>query len=365
MTQQSRAQNLFYEALDTFTRKQHRDTFQVLLHLFLQARGKPHPHYSQVKSPAALSRFLNKYTWNLRSLIRVLRRQALQAIWSYLEHHRGRQPLLELVIDLTTLEKAGQFEGLDDWMHVYHAQQGVHLVVLYLCVGPLRFPWAFQVWRGKGTPSPQQLALKLLRLVPACLVQALRVRVLADGGFESREFMEGVRARGFELVVGVRCNRKLKDGTRVRDQTYRGRRVELRGLKVPMWLSWVWLPRAEGFEQRFVLSSVPMSGQHLARSGKRRWRIEGFFKTAKGRFGLERFGQGTKRGVFRYLWLSLLAYVLSHLEQLAEDAPGLPDWGQLAKQVRLTLLAWVRRLELQLELDELDAVLEQGKFNAT
>ncbi|WP_157448823.1 hypothetical protein [Deinococcus peraridilitoris] len=40
---------------------------------------------------------------------------------------------------------------------------------------------------------------------------------------------------------------------------------------------------------------------------------------AKGRFGLDRFVPGTKRDVFRYLWLSLLAYLLSHVEQLAED----------------------------------------------
>jgi IS4 transposase len=34
--------------------------------------------------------------------------------------------------------------------------------------------------------------------------------------------------------------------------------------------------------------------------GKRRWRIEVFFKTIKGRFGLERFAQHSKKGVLRW-----------------------------------------------------------------
>jgi hypothetical protein len=31
----------------------------------------------------------------------------------------------------------------------------------------------------------------------------------------------------------------------------------------------------------------------------------------KGRFGLARFGQGTRQGVYRYLLLSLLAFTLA------------------------------------------------------
>jgi hypothetical protein len=40
--------------------------------------------------------------------------------------------------------------------------------------------------------------------------------------------------------------------------------------------------------------------------------IEGWFKTAKHRFGLHRFGQQTLVGVYRWLVLSLIAYLLAH-----------------------------------------------------
>jgi hypothetical protein len=55
----------------------------------------------------------------------------------------------------------------------------------------------------------------------------------------------------------------------------------------------------------------------MARWGKRRWQIEGFFKTSKHRFGLHRFEQGTRTGVYRWLALSLLAFVLAHGAHLA------------------------------------------------
>lgn len=44
------------------------------------------------------------------------------------------------------------------------------------------------------------------------------------------------------------------------------------------------------------------------RWGKRRWQIEGWFKTAKHRFGLHRFGQGTLLGMYRWIILSLIAF---------------------------------------------------------
>jgi hypothetical protein len=38
-------------------------------------------------------------------------------------------------------------------------------------VGDWRVPWSFRVWRGKGHPSPAQLACKLLATVPQSLVK--------------------------------------------------------------------------------------------------------------------------------------------------------------------------------------------------
>ncbi|NEQ27897.1 MAG: hypothetical protein F6K28_54675 [Microcoleus sp. SIO2G3] len=60
------------------------------------------------------------------------------------------------------------------------------------------------------------------------------------------------------------------------------------------------------------------------------------------RFGLHRFGQGTLLGVYRWLVLSLISYILTHWAYLstaiAEKPPrftiataSLPDWGQAAE----------------------------------
>lgn len=51
-----------------------------MLGLFLQAEGRPLPEYSQVKSPSALSRFLNEYRWSTRQVIRTLRHQVCQRL---------------------------------------------------------------------------------------------------------------------------------------------------------------------------------------------------------------------------------------------------------------------------------------------
>ncbi|WP_161884250.1 transposase, partial [Deinococcus alpinitundrae] len=93
--------------------------------------------------------------------------------------------------------------------------------------------------------------------------------------------------------------------------------------------------------------------------GKRRWKIEALFKTLKSRFGFGKFGQQTKRGVLRFLCLSLLSFLLCHFEFLDRPDPGdpaWPDWGKLARYVRQKFLAEVRLAELSLEMDQLNAV---------
>ncbi|WP_161881420.1 hypothetical protein [Deinococcus alpinitundrae] len=145
-------------------------------------------------------------------------------------------------MDLTSLEKTGKFAELADWVHTFNSVYGVHLVVLYLCCGALRLPWAFQVWRGKGSPSPAQLALKLLRTVPATLLAGKRrPRLYADGGVERAELIQGVLTRGLDIVVGVRCTRKLEDGRQLCDLMVRGSLVKPTGLDQAMRVSWVWL----------------------------------------------------------------------------------------------------------------------------
>lgn len=76
-----------------------------------------------------------------------------------------------------------------------------------------------------------------------------------------------------------------------------------------------------------------MSPAHIVCWGKRRWRIEGFFKTAKSRFSLERFGRGTRIGVYRYLLLRMISYLLAHWGHLSHESGRFPQWGTAARTI--------------------------------
>lgn len=150
----------------------------------------------------------------------------------------GRRPILQVIIDLTTLEKRGKFKALNGLIRVYGGKRGLHLVVIYLVAGQWRLPWSFRVYRGKDTPSPAQLGLRLVRGLPKALTQCFEVLVLVDTAFGSIGFLEGVRKMKYHVIAGVRCDRKLEDGRSVAQLHKRGQQVRLVGLKFPVSLSW-------------------------------------------------------------------------------------------------------------------------------
>ena len=76
-------------------------------------------------------------------------------------------------------EKRGKFKAFNDLIKVYNGKRGLHLVVVYLVIGRWRIPWNFRVWRGKGTASPAQLGLKLVKRLPPCLTQRFETIILA------------------------------------------------------------------------------------------------------------------------------------------------------------------------------------------
>ena len=240
--------------------------------------------------------------------------------------------MLQLIIDLTTLEKRGKFKPFEHLISVYNGKRGLHLVVLYLVVGRWRVPWSFRVWRGKGTPSPTQLAFKLVKGVPKSLTEHFQVMILADTAFGSADFLNGVRKFKYHAITGVRYDRLLVDGRCLKQLHLRGQQVRLVGLKFPVSVSWYYLKRDNAkLEKRFVLSTKPLKASTITWYGRRRWQIEGWFKTAKHRFGLHRFGQGTLLGVYRWLVLSLIAYILAHWAYLSLATTDLPDWGEAAQ----------------------------------
>lgn len=361
-TMTTHAQKLVYDLLDRMPTDHQRASLKTMLALFLEARGAALPEHAERKSPSALSRFLNLYSWPTRAAVRTLRREVCEML---LERRKaGRRPILRAIVDLTPLEKSGQFEGLGGLVRVLNKKWGLQLVVLYLELDGRRIPWGFRVWRGKGSASPGELALKLLRSLPKELAARHEVMVLADSAFCGVEFVRGVRQLGHHVVVGARKDRLLADGTRLdrggrRGQRRRGGQEEswLEGLEIPVYVASYWLKREGGRERRFVLSTKAMHPRHIVRWGKRRWRIEGFFKTAKGRFSLDRFGQGTRLGVYRYLILSLVAYLLAHRGHLGQGREGLPRWAEAARAILEEVLAEMVIEGLLIEIEERGALL--------
>ncbi len=145
------------------------NSLQALLGLFLEGQGISLPEHCATKSASALSRFLNEYKWPTRQVIRAVRKVAQEQILS--QPRVGRRPALQVILDLTTLEKVGKFKEFKDLIRVYNGKRGLHVVMLYLVVGQWRVPWAFQVYRGKNTPTPAQLGLHLLQRLPKILTQ--------------------------------------------------------------------------------------------------------------------------------------------------------------------------------------------------
>jgi hypothetical protein len=352
------AQGLVYSLLCLMPSVYQKASLNALLGLFLEAQGHALPEHTQVKSPSSLSRFLNRYTWSTRSVIRTTRQAILQQLASHRPHPRIP---IRILIDLTTLEKSGKFWHLstpttdpdapDPWVRFLNGKRGLHLVVLYLVVGEWRVPWSFRVWRGKGQASPADLGCKLLATVPKSLVNERVVLVQADTEFGTVEFFKAVRKRSWRSVVGLRSNRTLQDGRCLKDlyrHAQRGLQVYLKGIDYPLTVSWFWLKRADGKrELRFVASTYPYSGAYLVQLGRKRWAIEGFFKTAKHQFGLHCFGQGTKLGVYRWLILSLIAYLLAHwIDQWS--LPPVLDWKatcRLALETLLPSMVWFQLLK--------------------
>jgi hypothetical protein len=127
----------------------------------------------------------------------------------------------------------------------------------------------------------------------------------------------------------------------------------------PLTLSWFWLKRAEGKrELRFVLSTYPYSGAYLVQLGRKRWAIESFFKTVKHQFGLHCFGQSTKLGVYRWLILSLIAYLLAHWIDQWSSLPIL-DWKATSCLTLETLFPSVVCFQLLQQIRQSKAIAAQ------
>ncbi|NEQ45568.1 MAG: transposase [Leptolyngbya sp. SIOISBB] len=257
----SHAQALVYRLVQLMPSAYMRSSLQCLLALFLTS-SCPRPQRSQTKSAAALSRFLNRYGWPTGKAIRATRQSLKRLINSYLKSHRGRLPIVYAVVDLTCLEKTGKYQELQGLVRRYNGKRGVHVALLYLAMGPFRFPWSFRVYRGKGTTTPTQLALKLLAQIPVSWRERFKIRVVADAGFSTTALIPGAQTLGFEVLMSLCGDRRLADGQAVKDRRQRGQQVTLKDLDIPVTLAWFWRKHEEIGERRqhFVVATEALSG---------------------------------------------------------------------------------------------------------
>ena len=356
------AQALLYTLMGLMPSPYQLLSLQAVLTMFWEPQRVGLPEQCVIKSPAALSRFFNEYGWPTRSVIRATRKQVLKELLKYAPI--GKRPHIQVIIDLTTLEKRGKFKAFAQLIHILNGKRGLHIVVMYLVVGGWRVPWAFRPWRGKETVTPAQLGLKLLRTLPKRLTHRFRVLVLADTGFSSVEFINGIeKLRDFQAIVGIPKNRLMANGKAIETITKKGQQVQIQRFEKMVTASWFYLERNGKLEKRFVISTRVLKGSTITWWGRRRWAIEGFFKTAKYQFGLASFGQQTLLGVYRWLILSFISFVLTHC--WAGDPPSRvylsfssvdsPDWKKAAL---LTLQQLLPKTAVNLLLIEIESKRE-------
>ncbi len=128
---------------------------------------------------------------------------------------------------------------------------------------------------GKGCASPTQLGLKLLRRIPTSWSQCFNVRVLADSGFDSSAFIDGVNALGLHGVIGSKANRDIGEGHHLYDLRYQGTQVQFKSCITRVYAAWFQLRQARGeMVWRYVISTRAAEGRTITRWGKRRWRVE-------------------------------------------------------------------------------------------
>ena len=221
---------LLVNLLDQMNTSYQQENFQALLAAQLSQESKA-LYQNRWKSASALSRFLNERQWVMQPLLAMIQAYLLSQLLQ--PCGRGRRPDLHVMVDLTSVSKQGKCQQFRQWLHYYHDCYGLHVVVLYLCCGQSRVPWSLAIYRGKGTTSPAQLALRLIRQLPSVLHRHYFVQVLADRGFASAEFLETLKRLGIPALVGCSCSRLLRDGRQLRQLYHRGQRVQLHNLSCP------------------------------------------------------------------------------------------------------------------------------------
>jgi hypothetical protein len=122
----------------------------------------------------------------------------------------------------------------------------------------------------------------------------------------------------------------MANGKAIKTITKKGQQIQIQRFEKMVTASWFYLERNGKLQKRFVISTRVLKGSTITWWGRRRWAIEGFFKTIKYQFGLASFGQQKLLGVYRWLLLSLISFVLTHWVYLSLNPSSLPNWKDAA-----------------------------------
>lgn len=348
------AQNALNTFLALLPSKTIRKTFKKALHHNLKADGKPRPQQCKTTSPTTLSRFYNNLSWDTKAVTQAIQTSIVELIKKAYKQTRGVGQVIKARLDLTTLEKTGDFLSLP--IGVFNAVKGLHIIVLYISVGTESYPFSYAIWKGKGCATLTQLALGLLKGLKRSLPEHYKIRALADTAFGTTQFLKICFKHGIHAVTGMACDRTTQQGFQLQELSSRGVMVLLKDCCVPVWVSWFKLELHGGeFEWRYVVSSKVGDWLTIIKWGRSRWAIEGFFKAMKGRFGLDQFGQRTLLGTIRFLLLAFLAFILTNISRV--DKTLLPDWKSLALETQKSLFALLEWGVLERERFELEPYL--------
>jgi hypothetical protein len=334
--------------------------FKAAMHNHTEGHGNPRPQQTQTMSASSLSRYYNLDAWNVKTVIAAMQSVILNLILITYKQRKGRAQILNVNVNLTTLEKTGDFPAVP--VSVFNNLKGLHLIVLYVCIGPHRYPFCWAIWKGKGCATLSDLTIALLKKLQRALPNGFKLRLLGDTAFGTTQVLEACVKLKVHAVLGMTCDRLTSTGRPIQQLAMRGTMVFLHQCQVPVWVSWFKLKLSNGqFEWRYVVSTKAAEGITIIRWGRARWVIEAFFKCMKGRFGLAQFGQRTLLGVTRFITLCFLAFVLTACSRL--DVRTMPDWAALAKALQLELLPFLCFMVAQRDLERARAVLERGRVH--
>lgn len=324
-----------------FTRTQWR-LWEAVLGLFLSVEEATHLKNIKTISKSSASRFLKNFK-NTDLVSDCLWEFQEKAIREY-ARRKGRNPMLVIRIDLTSIAKCGKKLP---YVRTYNGVHGIHLIVMHVSLGKLSFPMGCAIYDPASETTPIEHALKLLKKMSPCRWGDFEQLVLLDSGFYSAELVDLLNWWGFKHIsVGGRANLNLRDGRKLKDAK-QAEAVELESLPdTILYVAWVTLPR-DGKEKRFyVLSTTRATAKTLTRRHKRRWLIESFFKSAKYDFGLQETRLRSNQGIANWL---LLVWFSSSLALFAQTLHGetkhkSPRWqltlSQAAEMLRDYLLPY-------------------------